>query len=233
MDHLSQELRPYFTLALSVDGVVFGFDQEGLKILLINRGAEPFRGMWALPGDLVGPDEDLDLAAKRVLCELTGLGNVYLEQVRTFGRIDRHPLGRVLTVAYFSLIKIEDYQVQHSSWAADAGWFNIQKIPPLAFDHEEILNACLTRLRRRVRARPIGFELLPEKFTLSTLQHLYESILGTEMDKRNFRKKILAMDLLEPLDEAQNGVAHRPAKLFRFDKARYNQLVAEGFSFAL
>jgi 8-oxo-dGTP diphosphatase len=230
---LPAELHSFFTLALSVDGVVFGFDQEGLKILLINRGAEPFRGMWALPGDLVAPSEDLDLAAKRVLHELTGLDKVYLEQVRTFGRLDRHPLGRVLTVAYFSLIKIEDYQVQHASWAADAGWFNIQQLPLLAFDHEEILLACLTRLRRRVRARPIGFELLPEKFTLSTLQHLYESILGTELDKRNFRKKILAMDLLESLSEVQNGVAHRPAKLFRFDQQRYNQLVAEGFSFAL
>lgn len=230
---MQAELQSYFTLATSVDGVVFGFDEDGLKILLINRGAEPFRGMWALPGDLVKPNEDLDFAAKRVLRELTGLDNVYLEQVRTFGRLDRHPLGRVLTVAYFSLIKIKDYNVQYASWAEDAGWFHINKLPPLAFDHEEILAACLLRLRRRVRARPIGFELLPEKFTLSKLQHLYESILGNELDKRNFRKKILAMNLLLPLGEVQNGVAHRPAKLYRFDNERYAQLVSDGFTFAL
>ena len=230
---MQAELQSYFTLATSVDGVVFGFDEDGLKILLINRGAEPFRGMWALPGDLVKPNEDLDFAAKRVLRELTGLDNVYLEQVRTFGRLDRHPLGRVLTVAYFSLIKIKDYNVQYASWAEDAGWFHINKLPPLAFDHEEILAACLLRLRRRVRARPIGFELLPEKFTLSKLQHLYESILGNELDKRNFRKKILGMNLLLPLGEVQNGVAHRPAKLYRFDNERYAQLVSDGFTFAL
>jgi 8-oxo-dGTP diphosphatase len=228
------ELKAYFSLASSVDCVVFGFDDEGIKILLIQRGTAPFENMWALPGDLVHPLEDLDHAAQRVLLELTGLSDVYLEQVHTFGRVDRHPLGRVLTVAYFSLVKVKDYTDVHAaSWASEARWINLKNLSDLAFDHREILDACLLRLRKRVRARPIGFELLPEKFTLSELQYLYESILGEKLDKRNFRKKILSMHLLLPLDEVQIGVAHRPAKLYRFDMKRYEKLVSEGFTFAL
>ena len=227
------EFNNFFKSAFSVDNVIFGFDEGDLKVLLIKRGAEPFKGKWALPGDLVYPNEDLDAAAGRVLEELAGLREVYLEQVKAFGAVNRHPLGRVITVAYYSLIKINKYVVTPASFAQKAKWHSIAEVNDLAFDHNEILNACFDRLKQRVRTRPLGFELLPPKFTLTELQHLYEAILETELDKRNFRKKILSMNLLIDLDETQEGVAHRPAKLFEFDRDRYEKLVKDGFSFEL
>ena len=223
----------FFKSAFTVDNVIFGFDEGDLKVLLIKRGEEPYDGMWALPGYFVYPNEDLDSAANRVLEELTGLRNVFLEQVRTFGKVDRHPFGRVITVAYFSLLKIDAYQLQPASIALQAQWHSISAIEELAFDHNGILEACFDRLKWSVKTRSIGFELLPRKFTLTELQHLYEAILETELDKRNFRKKILSMDLLIDLDETQEGVAHRPAKLYKFDKERYKELEASGFSFEL
>ncbi len=222
----------FFKSALTVDNVVFGFDEGDLKILLIKRGTTPYKGYWALPGDFVYPDENLEIASSRVLRELTGLTEVYLEQVETFANPNRHPLGRVITTAYFSLIKIKDFSLQASSWASSAQWLSIEDINVLAFDHSEILKACFQKLKRRVRVQPIGFELLPPKFTLTELQHLYQAILQTELiDKRNFRKKILAMDLLINLEEVQEGVAHRPAKLYQFDPIKYERLVESGFSF--
>lgn len=227
------EFNEYFKSAFTVDNVIFGFDEGDLKVLLIKRGEEPYQGKWALPGYFVYPTEDLDTAAKRVLEELTGLRNVYLEQVKTFGTVDRHPFGRVITVAYFSLVKISHYTIQPSSIARKAKWHSISEVENLAFDHDEILEACFNRLKWSVRSRPVGFELLPPKFTLTELQHLYEAILETDLDKRNFRKKILTMDLLVDLDETQEGVAHRPARLYRFDRKRYEQFLAEGFNFEL
>lgn len=225
------EVDSFFKSAFSVDNVIFGFDGGDLKVLLIQRGAAPFKGMWALPGDLVYPNEDLDTAAERVLEQLTGLRGVYLEQVKAFGAVNRHPLGRVITIAYYSLIKISDYSVTPASFAQSAQWHAVSQVDKLAFDHNEILSACLRQLKLKVRMAPIGFELLPPKFTLTELQHLYEAILETELDKRNFRKKILSMDLLMDLEEVQEGVAHRPAKLYQFDRRRYAKFVAEGFSF--
>lgn len=227
------EVESFFKSAFSVDNVIFGFDGGDLKVLLIQRGAAPYRGKWALPGDLVYPNEDLDTAAERVLEQLTGLRGVYLEQVRTFGAVDRHPLGRVITIAYFSLIKISDYTVTPASFAQSAKWHSVAAVGDLAFDHNEILESCLNRLKRKVRMAPIGFELLPPKFTLTELQQLYESILAPPkgIDKRNFRKKILSTNLLNDLNEVQEGVAHRPAKLYQFDREKYEQLVAEGYSF--
>ncbi|MCR9287477.1 NUDIX domain-containing protein [Saprospiraceae bacterium] len=227
------EVNNFFKSAFSVDGVIFGFDEGDLKVLLIKRGEEPYKGKWALPGDLVYPNEDLSTAAGRVLLELTGLKNVFLEQVRAFGEVDRHPLGRVITIAYFSLIKISDYEVTPASFAKKAQWHSVSEVGDLAFDHNEILSACFGRLQEIVRTRPVGFELLPPKFTLTELQHLYESILETDLDKRNFRKKILSMKLLVDLDETQEGVAHRPAKLYEFDQKRYRAFISEGFSFEL
>jgi len=221
----------FFKSAFTVDNVIFGFDEGDLKVLLIKRGEEPYEEKWALPGYFVYPNEDLDSADKRVLEELTGLKNVFLEQVKTFGRPDRHPFGRVITVAYFSLIRISHYSIQAASIAQQAQWHTIATIKDLAFDHKEILIACFERLKLMVKNRPIGFELLPPKFTLTELQHLYESILETELDKRNFRKKILSMDLLIDLNEVQEGVAHRPARLFQFDQNKYNKFLAEGFTF--
>ncbi len=227
------EFNEYFKSAFTVDNVILGFDEGDLKVLLIKRGEEPYKDKWALPGYFVYPNEDLDTAAKRVLEELTGLRNVFLEQVKTFGAVDRHPFGRVITVAYFSLIKISHYTIQPSSIAQKAKWHSVAKVKGLAFDHNEILDACFNRLKRLVRTRPVGFELLPPKFTLTELQHLYEAILETELDKRNFRKKILSMNLLIDLDETQAGVAHRPARLYKFDKEKYEKFLDEGFSFEL
>jgi len=223
----------FFKSAFTVDNVIFGFDEGDLKVLLIKRGEEPYEGHWALPGYFVYPNEDLDSAAQRVLKELTGLQNVYLEQVKTFGAVHRHPFGRVITVAYFSLVKINRYTLQPASIALKAKWHSIADIKSLAFDHAEILKACFERLKWVVRTRPVGFELLPPKFTLTELQHLYEAILETDLDKRNFRKKILSMDLLIDLDELQEGVAHRPAKLYQFDREKYEKFRDEGFSFEL
>jgi len=227
------EFNNFFKSAFSVDNIIFGFDEGDLKVLLIKRGAEPYNGMWALPGDLVYPNEDLDDAAARVLEELTGLRDVYLEQVNTFGAVNRHPLGRVITVAYYSLIRINKYKVTPASFAHKAHWHSIAEVLDLAFDHNEILQACYQRLKQQVRTRPLGFELLPPKFTLTELQHLYEAILETELDKRNFRKKILSMDLLIDLEETQEGVAHRPAKLYQFDSERYEMLKQEGLHLEL
>lgn len=223
----------FFKSAFTVDNVIFGFDEGDLKVLLIKRGEAPHKGMWALPGYFVYSDEDLDSAAARVLKELTGLSKVYLEQVKTFGAVNRHSFGRVITVAYFSLLKISDYSLQAASIAQKAQWHSVAKGKDLAFDHNEILEACFQRLKWLVRVRPVGFELLPPKFTLTELQHLYEAILETDLDKRNFRKKILSMNLLVDLDETQEGVAHRPAKLYRFDARKYHQFEAEGFNFEL
>ena len=226
-------IKKFFRSAFSVDSVVFGFDQGDLKVLLIYRGAEPYQGTWALPGDLVRLDEDLDESARRVLKDLTGLSDVYMEQIHTFGKVDRHPLGRVITVAYLSLVRISDYKINPSSWAKDAQWHSINNIPKLPFDHTEILNFAKNKLKERVRNQPIGFELLPPQFTLTELQHLYESVLETNLDKRNFRKKLNSMDLLVDSGVSQNAVAHRPAKLYRFDRKRYHSLLKKGFSFEI
>lgn len=229
------EIEEFFKSAFSVDNVIFGFDQVDLKVILIRRGASPFKDKWALPGDLVYPNEDLDVAAARVLAELVDLRGVYLEQVQAFGAVDRHPLGRVITVAYYSLIKIQDDVLHASSWAEVARWHSIQDALELdlAFDHRTILEACFERLQRRVKTQPVGFELLPVAFTLTELQQLYEAILGVPMDKRNFRKKILAMNILVDLNRLQEGVAHRPAKLYQFDPDRYEALTKNGFTFQI
>lgn len=222
----------YFKSAFTVDNVIFGFDEADLKVLLIKRMEEPHEGMWALPGYFVRPDEDLDEAANRVLRETTGLENVFLEQVRTFGAVGRHPFGRVITVAYFSLVKISDFDLRPDiKLAEEVRWHSIAELGELAFDHREILDVCFQRLKSMVRTRPVGFELLPPRFTLTDLQHLYEAILETKLDKRNFRKKILSMNLLIDLDLTQEGVAHRPARLYCFDEEKYHKFLAEGFNF--
>ncbi len=228
MNHLDQ----YFKSAFTVDNVIFGFGEGDLKVLLIKRLEEPFTDRWALPGYFVRQDENLDHAAQRVLRELTGLTNVYLEQVQTFGATDRHPSGRVITVAYFSLVKIDDFALDPTHhMSEEARWVSVAKIDDLPFDHMEILKICFERLKRRVRVQPVGFELLPPKFTLTELQHLYEAILETGLDKRNFRKKILSMNLLIDLDETQEGVAHRPARLYQFDQEKYLGFLKDGFNF--
>lgn len=223
----------YFKTALTVDNVIFGFDGRDLNVLLIKRGEIPFLDNWALPGHFVTEKEDIDAAATRILEDLTGLKSVYLEQVQTFGAIDRHPMGRVITVAYYSLINLNAYEVRPAFIAQKATWFRVEEAIQmnLPFDHTNILESCINRLQLRVRRQPIGFELLPDKFTLTHLKQLYDSILGQELDKRNFRKKILSMKILIDLNESQEGVAHRPAKLYKFDAERYQDLIQDGFHF--
>jgi 8-oxo-dGTP diphosphatase len=177
--------------------------------------------------------ETLDDAARRELQEETGLEIAYLEQLYTFGAIDRDPRERVVSVAWYALVKLGDYRARAASDAKQADWFPVSKHPPLAFDHESILKVACERLRGKVRYQPIGFELLTRKFTLRQLQHLYETILDRELDKRNFRKKILGMGLLEELDEFETDVAHRAARLYRFDKRKYQRLTKQGFNFEI
>lgn len=219
--------------ALTVDCVVFGYDAEELRVLLIQRELEPFAGKWALPGGFVHIDETLDDAARRELQEETGVADLYLEQLYTFGDPHRDPRERVVSVAYYALVNLLQHQVTASTDARNAAWFSMDDTPPLAFDHDRILAMALQRLRAKVRYQPIGFELLPKKFTLTQLQRLYENILGTPLDKRNFRKKLLGMDLLIELDEVEQDVAHRAARLYRFDEAKYRKLTEQGFNFEI
>lgn len=219
--------------ALTVDCVVFGFDEEDLKVLLIQRDLPPFQGRWALPGGFVHIDETLDEAARRELQEETGVSRLYLEQLFTFGELARDPRERVVSVAYYALVKLSDHRIQAATDARSAAWFAVSDTPELAFDHDRILGTALERLKAKVRYQPIGFELLPPKFTLSQLQHLYETVLETTLDKRNFRKKILGMGLLEELDEIQQDVAHRAARLYRFDAKKYRDLARQGVHFEL
>jgi 8-oxo-dGTP diphosphatase len=212
--------------SLTVDCVIFGLDESAsLKVLLIQRALEPYKDSWALPGGFVDMKEDLEEAALRELEEETGVKDVFIEQLFTFGQPNRDPRGRVVSVAYYALTNLVNHPVQASSDARNVQWFEFDNIPPLAFDHEQIFEIAIARLRAKVRYQPIGFELLPEQFTLSQMQKLYETILGVkELNKRNFRTRILKMGVLEEIGR-QEGVAHRPAMLYRFNKEKYDQLV--------
>jgi 8-oxo-dGTP diphosphatase len=223
----------FFTSAFSVDCVIFGYSEGQIKVLLIKRGMEPFNKMWAIPGDLVYPKEELHDAAKRVLFELTGLSNIEMHQSRTFGSPNRHPQGRVITTAYFALIRITDFEIKASSWADKALWVPINDIQELAFDHNLILSSTYESLKQKLTVEPICFELLPEKFTLFELQKLYEYAFETIFDKANFRKKIRNLPLLE-LKELQTNVSHRPAKLFAFDSESFEESVnVQGYQFKI
>jgi 8-oxo-dGTP diphosphatase len=193
---------PYPRPNLAVDCVVFGLDEPNqLQVMLIRRGLPPFQNQWALPGGFVHVDESVDQAARRELWEETGLQEVFLEQLYTFGAVDRDPRERVVTVAYYALVNLREHAVRAMTDAAEAAWFPIADLPSLAFDHDQIIAAAIARLKGKVRYEPIGFELLPKKFTLSQLQTLYETVLEMPLDKRNFRKKILKMDLLIELSK--------------------------------
>src|SRR4051812_36902934 len=192
--------------AVTVDGVVFGYDEADLKVLLIQREQAPYKSRWALPGGFVGIHEGLEEAARRELEEETGITRLYLEQLYTFGAPKRDPRERVISVAYYALIKLADHAVRAADDARNVAWFRVADLPPLAFDHDEIIAVALKRLKGKIRYEPIGFELLPKKFPLSELQRLYETILAQTLDKRNFRKKIMSMELLADTDEVQKDV---------------------------
>lgn len=226
-------IEKFFQFAVSVDCIILGYHESALKLLVIERGNEPHLGKMAVPGDLVYPNEDVDTAASRVLKDLTGLEDVEMRQTHTYGQVDRHPIGRVITVAYQALINIDQYQPIASSWADNVSWVDITEMPDLAFDHTDIVNDALRLLRERVRHQPIGFHLLPQKFTLGELQSLYEAILNKEFDKANFRKRITSMKLLRDTKEMQKDVPHRPARLYTFDTDAYESLLDKGFAFEL
>jgi 8-oxo-dGTP diphosphatase len=219
--------------AVTVDCVVFGLNQGELKILLIKRNSPPFENCWALPGGFVDALETLDAAARRELEEETGLRDVFLEQLFTFGDPGRDPRGHTVSVGYYALVRQDRHTPQAATDASEAKWFPANGLPHLAFDHDKIIQTAVARLQGKVRYQPIGFELLARKFTLTELQCVYEAVLERPLDKRNFRKKILAMDVLIETQEKQEGVAHRAPQLYRFDAAKYRKLERRGFNFEL
>lgn len=220
--------------ALSIDCLIFGFKDEELDVLLIKHAEGISKGKWALPGGWIKYNESVDEAANRILKSLTGVSNIYLEQLRSFGRVDRYPGKRVITIVYYALVNADNYTTLHPGFtASDAHWFNIRSVPKLPYDHNEILDFTFKQLKHKVRHEPIGFNLLPKKFTLHHIQKLYEAILETQLDKPNFRRKLLNMSLLVPCDEKQKDVSHRAANLYRFDKKVYSQLLEKGFLFEL
>lgn len=221
-----ETILPKFDSVFSTDCVIFGFHANELKILLIERNEEPYKGWRALPGYIVKADESIDDAAERILYELTGLRDLHMEQFHTFGDVDRHPQGRVITVAYYALIQIDTQQELKpvTNFARSASWYPVNELGKLPFDHRKIFETGFRKIRRRLSYQPIAFELLPEKFTLTQLQTLYEAILNKKLDKRNFRKKMLSYGFLKELDEKQKGVSYRAAKLYRFDRRKYNKI---------
>lgn len=221
-------------ILVAVDAIIFGFNENELelKLLLLKRRFEPEKGNWSLMGGFVDPEESLDNAAHRIVKNLTGLNQVYMEQLYAFGDVNRDDGGRIISVAYFSLIKIN----QHDSELVKnhgASWISVSKLPKLIFDHGEMVTRAMRKLRIRARTQPIGFELLPEKFTIPQLQRLYEAIYQIPFDKRNFRRKLLAMGLLEKLDEKEKETSKKGAFYYQFNKAKYEELLERGFNFDL
>ncbi len=217
---------------VAVDCIVFGFDDDRLQLLLVKRRFDPCRDCWSLMGGFVGRDENIDDAAARILENLTGLRDVYLEQLFTYGEPDRDPGGRVISVAYYALIRTDRLDSEAGN-RYSARWFTFENLPVLVFDHTEMVDKAIRRLRRKSLIQPVGFELLPEKFTLTRLQKLYEAIHHRDLDKRNFRKRILSMDVLTRLDEKDRVSSRRGAWLYRFDKDKYDRLISGGDHFEM
>jgi 8-oxo-dGTP diphosphatase len=216
-----QLVSSYPKTALTVDCVIFGFEENELKVLLIRSDLEAYKGLWTILGDVVHGGEDLGDAAYRVLRERTGLNDIFLEQVQTFSSPGRHPGGRVTTVAYYSLINIRHHRLRKLD--NEVHWQNLDSIQEMGFDHKGIMEVCHQRLQRRIQEHPLGFNLLPDKFSLRELQNLYEAILDIKLDRRNFRKKFFSMDFLIDTEEYEVDVPHRPGKLYQFNFQKYQR----------
>lgn len=221
------------SIKLSVDAVVFGYEEGNISVLLIKRKYEPFKGKWAIPGGFVENDESLEDAVERELFEETGIKINYLEQLYTFGKPNRDPRGRVVTIAFFALVRPNAFKIFASTDAEQVQWFNISELPELSFDHKEILKTAIERLQGKITYEPIGFELLDKKFPFSDLEKLYTTLLGRAIDRRNFRKKIIGLNVLDELDEKVSKGSGRPANLFQFNQQRYFQLKKEGIIFEI
>jgi len=227
-----QYYKEYPTFHVAVDSIIFGFEQSELKLLIHKRQFEPAKGEWSLFGGFVQEGESLDVAANRILFELTGLQKVYMEELQTYGEVERDPAGRVISVAYYALIPAKEFS-EATSNQYGATWVSLKDLPPLIMDHSVMVVKGLRRLKRRTTSQPIGFELLPREFTMPQLQALYEAIYQAELDKRNFRKKILAMDVLIKLDTKDKSSSRKGAFLYRFDKKKYKKLVEGGYNFTI
>ncbi len=214
--------------AIAVDVVLFTIQDEILKVLLVKRQETPYRGSWALPGGIVSQEESVDAAALRELQEETNIGNIYLEQLYTFGEPNRDPRGRVITVAYYALVNWQQFQLKVRQRVSEASWFPVKRLPPLAFDHRRIVDYALERLRSKINYTTVGFQLLPRQFTLTELQSSYEVILGRRLDKRNFRRKMLQLGILKGTREFQANGRQRPARLYTFTKPKVITLQEKG-----
>ena len=222
------------SIKVTVDAVVFGYSkQEGVSVLLIQRKYEPFKHSWALPGGFVMEEESLEEAVKRELKEETGATLTYLEQLYTFGTPNRDPRQRIISVAYFGLVKTSQYQQLKASTDAElAQWFSIKSLPTLAFDHQQIIDLAIDRVKVKMKYQPIGFELLDEKFPFADLEHLYITFLDRDIDRRNFHKKMMSLGILNETNEfAKAEGKGRPSKMVTFNKAKYEELVKSGISF--
>lgn len=217
----------------TADCVIFGFQEGQMKVLLVERNEFPYQGWFALPGFFVKHTETIDSAVQRILLEYTGLHDIYMEQLYTFGDLKRHPQGRIITVAYYAMLRISDQLTlkPSSDYVRQAVWHPLNNLPDLAFDHHNIIEKSIEKVRSRLKYRPIAFELLPEKFTLTQLQQVYESIWGYTLDKRNFRKKMLKYDILKETGEKQKGVPYRAAMLYKFDRKKYEKVFQKGITF--
>lgn len=217
-------------LLVSVDCIIFGFDNEQLKLLLFKRKVSPFKNRWSLIGSFVNRKENVSKAANRVLRENTGLANVFLEELGCYGDYKRDPAARVISIAHYALVRLDEQKIELTE-SHEAHWFDVNETPKLILDHNEMVKKALEKIRRKARYQPIGFELLPKKFTIPQLKRFYDSIYQKNLDKRNFRKRILAMNVLKKLNEKDKSTSRKGAFLYQFDKKKYEKLLEEGFNF--
>ena len=228
LDYYSKNDKMY----VATDCIIFGFDEGKLKLLIFKRRVEPLKDSWSLIGSFVKLDEDVDQAAKRVLSEITGLESVFMEELKSYGKAERDPGYRTISIAQYALIRLEAYNKELVE-KHGAHWYEIEALPKLVLDHNQMVNDALERIKREARYKPIGFELLPEKFTIPQLQQLYEAIYQKKLDARNFRKKVLSLNVLVKLDEKDKSTSRRGAFLYKFDDKNYQKLLKSGYNFEI